>query len=123
MFNFYNSNILETPVLWPFSWDYPAQAVLEEIFFWTFMVQGKTTEADTLIIQLGATPSGLITDPPLSFHFYAGCPSCHNIPLCTGLVGQAPNMLACITSGMVYYLRTTGRLYILLKHVQFALHI
>jgi len=54
--------------------------VSEEIFFWTFMVQGKTTEADTLIIQLGATPSGLITDPPLSSNFYAGCPSCRNPP-------------------------------------------
>jgi len=29
-----------------------------------FVVQGKITEADTPTIQLGATPSGLISDPP-----------------------------------------------------------
>jgi len=46
-----------------------------------FMVQGKITEADTPTIQLGATPSGLTSDPPPSFpHFYAGCPSCRNPP-------------------------------------------
>jgi len=28
------------------------------------MVQGKITEADTPTIQLGATPPGLISDPP-----------------------------------------------------------
>jgi len=32
------------------------ELVPEEIFFWTFMVQGKTTEADTPTIRLGATP-------------------------------------------------------------------
>jgi len=45
------------------------------------MVQGKITEADTLTIRLGATPSGLISNPPpSSHHFYAGCPSCRNPP-------------------------------------------
>jgi len=45
------------------------------------MVQGKITEADTLTICLGATPSGLISDPsPSSTHFYARCPSCRNPP-------------------------------------------
>ena len=45
------------------------------------MVQGKITEADIPTIQLGATPSKLISDPPPSSpHFYAGCPSCHNPP-------------------------------------------
>ena len=31
-----------------------------------FMLQGKITEADIPIIRLGATPSGLISDPPPS---------------------------------------------------------
>jgi len=45
------------------------------------MVQGKITEADTPTIRLGATPSGLISDPLPSFpHFYAGYPSCSNPP-------------------------------------------
>ena len=46
-----------------------------------FMVQGKITEADTPTIRLGATSSGLISDPPPSYpNFYAGCPSCRNSP-------------------------------------------
>jgi len=54
--------------------------VPQEIF-WTFMVQGKITEADTPINREGATPSGLIIDPPpSSHHFYATCPSCRNPP-------------------------------------------
>ena len=45
------------------------------------MVQGKITEADTLTVPLGATPSELISEPPPSSpHFYAGCPSCRNHP-------------------------------------------
>ena len=44
-------------------------------------VQGKIMEADTPTIQLGTTPSGLISDPPSSSpHFYARCRSCHNPP-------------------------------------------
>jgi len=45
--------------------DYSGEPVPEEIF-WTFMVQGKITEADTPTIWMGATPSGLINDPPSS---------------------------------------------------------
>jgi len=46
-----------------------------------FIVQGKITKADTPTIQLGVTPSGLISDrPPSSPHFYVGCPSCCNPP-------------------------------------------
>jgi len=46
-----------------------------------FMVHGKITTADTPTIPLGATPSGLISDPPpLSPQIYAGCPSCRNPP-------------------------------------------
>jgi len=35
----------------------------------------ENREADTPTTRLGATPSGLISDPPPS-HFYTGCPSC-----------------------------------------------
>jgi len=67
-------------VLRPFFRDHPGEPVPEEIF-WTFTVQGKITEADTLTIWVGTTPSGLISDPPSSSpHFYAGCPSCCNPP-------------------------------------------
>jgi len=49
--------------------------------FLNFMVQGKITEADTLTIRMGTTPSVLISDPPpWSPHFCAGCPSCRNPP-------------------------------------------
>jgi len=43
------------------------------------MVEGEISEADTLTIRLGATPSGLISNPPPSSPiFYTGCPSSHN---------------------------------------------
>ena len=75
-----------TAVLQPFFWDYPDEPLPEEIFFWTFMVQGMITEADTPTIQLGATPTGLISNPPpTSPHFYAGCPSCRNPPTLSSL--------------------------------------
>jgi len=65
------------------------------------MAQRKLTEADTPTIRMGTTLSGLIRDaPPSSPHFYAGCPSCRKLQLSSGL-RQAPNMLACIHSGMV----------------------
>jgi len=57
-------------VLWPFFRDHPGEPVPEENFFWTFMVQGEITEADTLNIWVGATPSRLIS----------GSPSCRNPP-------------------------------------------
>jgi len=46
--------------------------------FWTLWCKGRLTEADTLTIQLGATPSRVtsvhVHHPP---HFLqAGCPSC-----------------------------------------------
>jgi len=47
-----------TTVLWPFFWDYPGEPVPEKNF-WTLRCKGRSTEADTLTIQLGATPSGL----------------------------------------------------------------
>jgi len=43
------------------------------------MVQGEISEADTPTIRLGATPSGLISDPPpSSSHFNTGCPFCRS---------------------------------------------
>jgi len=74
----------------------------EEIFFWTFWVQGKITEADTTTIRLGATPSILISDPrPSTSIFMPDALPATTLPLYPGL-GQAPNMLACIPSGVVH---------------------
>jgi len=46
--------------------------------FWTLWCKGRLTEADTLTIWLGATPSGLTSahlhHPPIFLQ--AGCPSC-----------------------------------------------
>jgi len=66
-----------TTILRPFFWDHPGEPVPEENF-WTLWCKGRLTEADTLTIWLGATPSGLISahlhHPP---HFsQAGCHSC-----------------------------------------------
>jgi len=47
-----------TAVLQPFFWDNPGEPVPEENF-WTLWCKGRLTEADTLTIRLGATPSGL----------------------------------------------------------------
>jgi len=47
-----------TTVLRPFFRDHPGQPVPEENF-WTLWCKERLTEADTLTIQLGATPSGL----------------------------------------------------------------
>jgi len=65
------------------------------------MVQGKITEADTPTIRMGATPSVLISDPPPSSPIFTpdALPAA-TLPLYPGL-GQAPNMLACIPSGVV----------------------
>ena len=47
-----------TIVLRPFFRDHPGELVPEKNF-WTLWCKGRLTEADTLTIQLGATPSGL----------------------------------------------------------------
>jgi len=47
-----------TAVLRPFFQDHPGEPVPEENF-WTLWCKGRTTEADTLTIRLGVTPSGL----------------------------------------------------------------
>jgi len=58
-------------------WDHPGEPVPEENF-WTLWCKGRLTEADTLTIQMGATPSGLTSahlhHPP--YFSQAGCPSC-----------------------------------------------
>jgi len=58
--------LTHTTILRPFFHDHPRELAPEEIF-WRFMMQGKTTEADTPTVWLGTTPSGLISDPPPSF--------------------------------------------------------
>jgi len=64
------------------------------------MVQGGISEADTPTIWLGATPSGLISDPrPSSPIFMPDALPATTLPIYPGL-GQAPNMLACIPSGL-----------------------
>ena len=66
-----------------------------------FMVQGKITEADTATIRMGANPSGLISDPPPSSPiFMPDALPATTFPIYPGL-GEATNMLACISSGLV----------------------
>jgi len=67
-----------TTVLRPFFRDHPGEPVPEENF-WSLWCKGRLTEADTLTIRLGATPSGLTSAHLLhSPHIFlqAGCPSC-----------------------------------------------
>jgi len=60
---------------------WPRWASARRTLLLDFTIQEEITEADTPTIQLGTTPSGLISDPPPSnANFYAGCPSCHNPP-------------------------------------------
>jgi len=68
------------------------------------MVQGKITEADIQTIRLTATPSGLITDPPPSIIIHTFLRRMPFLPQPSHFIlawGQAPNMLACIASGVV----------------------
>ena len=91
-----------TTVLQPFFRDYPGEPLPEEIFFWTFMVQGEITEADTSTIRLVTTLSALISSSPMSSpHFTPDALPAATLPLYPGLQ-QAPNMLACTPSGVVY---------------------
>ena len=59
-----------TTVFRPFFRDHPGEPVPEEKFR-TLWCKGRLTKADTLTIQLGATPSGLISEylhhPPIFF--------------------------------------------------------
>jgi len=58
------------PLLWPFFWDHRAEPVPEENF-WTLWCKGRLTEADTLTIGLGTTPSRLTSahlhHPPIYY--------------------------------------------------------
>ena len=66
-----------------------------------FMVQSKITEADTPTVQLGATPSKLVSDPPPSSpHFNAGCPSAPTLPIYPCL-GQAQEYAGLHTAGAI----------------------
>ena len=66
-----------------------------------FMVLGEISEADALTIPLGATPSRLFSDPrPSSPIFIPDALPATTLPIYPGL-GQAPNMLACMPSGLV----------------------
>ena len=66
----YSDTHTHTTVLWPFFRDHPGEPVPEENF-WTLWCKGRLTEADTLTIWLGATPSGLTSAhlhlPPIFF--------------------------------------------------------
>jgi len=79
----------------------------KKIFFWTFMVQGRITEADTPTIRLGATPSGQIsnqspTSPIFMLDAFLPQPS-----LYPGF-GQATNI--CWTAyTVVWFSRTSGQ--------------
>jgi len=59
-----------TTVLWPCFLDHPGEPAPEENF-WTLWCKGRLTEADTLSIRLGATPSGPtsahVHHPPIFF--------------------------------------------------------
>jgi len=56
-------------------------------------MQGEISEADTPTIQLGATPSGLIIDPPPSSPIFTlDARPVAALPIYPGL-GQAPNYL------------------------------
>jgi len=73
----YQYSITTTTILWPFFRDHPDEPVPEENF-WTLWCKGRLTEADTLTIWMGATPSGRTSahlhHPPIFLQ--AGCPSC-----------------------------------------------
>jgi len=56
----FSADTTTTTILWPFFWDHPGKPVPEENS-WTLWCKGRLTEADTLTIRLGATPSRLIS--------------------------------------------------------------
>ena len=60
----------------PFFRDHPGETVPEENY-WTLWCKGRLTEADTLTIRLGTTPSRLSSAHLHHHHFLrARCPSC-----------------------------------------------
>jgi len=82
-----------------------------------FMVQGKITEADIPTNRLGATPSGIISNPsPSSPIFTPNVLPAATLPLYPGL-GEAPNMLDCIPSGVVRIVRERKPVYNLVPFI------
>ena len=73
----HKKTLITTTILWPFFWDHLGEPVPEENF-WTLWCKGRLTEADTLTIRLGATPSGLTSaylhHPPIFLQ--SGCLTC-----------------------------------------------
>jgi len=67
-----------------------------------FLVQMKITQADAPTIWMHCHPIQTNWCPHLChlLDFYVGCPSWHK-PLNLSWLGTAPNMLACIPSGLV----------------------
>ena len=64
-------------------------------------VQGAISKADTSTMRQGATPIGLINDPPPSPSIFTpDALHATTLPIYPGF-GQAPNMPACIPSGLV----------------------
>ena len=61
----YFTTTTTTTVLRPFFRDHPGEPVPEENV-WTLWCKGRLTEADTLTIRLGATPSALTSDHHVS---------------------------------------------------------
>jgi len=72
IFSWHTHTNTHTTVLRPFFWDHPGEPVPERNL-WTLRCRGRLTEADTMTIRLGATPSGLTSahlhHPP---HFFTG---------------------------------------------------
>jgi len=63
-------------------------------------------KADTPTMRMGATPSGLIIAPPVSSPIFTlDAPLAATLPIYPGF-GQAPNILACISSVLVAYFST-----------------
>ena len=65
----FSTTTTTTTILRPFSRDHPDEPVPEENF-WTLWCKGRSTEADTPTIRLGATPSGLSSAHLSHPHFY-----------------------------------------------------
>jgi len=62
-----------TTILQPFFRDHPGQPVSEENF-WPLWCKGRSTEADTSTIRLGASPSGLTNAPSMHNKCYEATP-------------------------------------------------
>ena len=93
------SSFTHTPILQPFFRDYPVEPLPEEIF-WALWCTGRY-QRQTDRHWLGASPSGLISDPlPYSPIFVPDALPATTLRIYPGL-GPAPNVLDCIPSGLV----------------------